>query len=256
MYFLIHTQWDQTQSMTTQCEPLTSLNDDSPSGSYFINDDSYLILKRFDAQEFFNKGYILNDAEINSMFKFMYNLPPVPNPRRPTTFLKRPQVTFSPINYDFGQKTTTLPYDENVPELVKTCKTIVEKIAAEYGLDNNHNGAHVSMYPDGAAGLDPHEDNENVIDQSVAIASISFGQTRKFAFYRHQTDEERSFQIQKSKAKVAPDPKPVKISSVCLNHGDVIIMVKMQTIGILHGIVKEPKLQNPRLNITYRKFSF
>ena len=114
---------------------LTSMNDDSPSGCYCVNDESYVILKRFDTQEFLEKNYSVDNIEIDNMFKFMYTLPPLPNPRRPTTFLKRPQVTFSPINYDFGQKTTTLPYNEHVPGLIKTCKSIVENIVSEYGFD-------------------------------------------------------------------------------------------------------------------------
>lgn len=231
---------------------LSSLNDSAPSGCYYVSESSYLILERYNTGEFFDN--FTNNKDVENMFQLMYSLPPLPNPRRPTTFLKRPQVTFSPISYDFGQKTTTLPYDENVPNLIKTSKKAVEKVLSKHGFAKEYNGAHVSMYPDGSAGLDPHEDNEPVIDQSVPIASISFGETRKFAFYRKQTTEERNSQIQKSKAKVTPDPKPVKISSVSLNNGDVVVMVNMQTIEILHGIVKEPKITNPRLNITYRNF--
>lgn len=231
---------------------LSSLHDNAPSGCYYVSESSYLILERSNTAG--NSNCSVDNADVESMFQFMYSLPPLPNPRRPTTFLKRPQVTFSPINYDFGQKTTTFPYDENVPNLIKTSKKIVEGVLSKHGFEKEYNGAHVSMYPDGSAGLDPHEDDEPVIDQSVPIASISFGETRKFAFYRKQTADERNAQIQKSKAKVTPDPKPVKISSVALNHGDVAIMVNMQTIDVLHGIVKEPKLTNPRINITYRNF--
>jgi len=230
---------------------ISSLNDNAPSGCYYVSESSYLVLERHNDSP---NNYNINNTDVENMFQFMYSLPPLPNPRRPTTFLKRLQVTFSPINYDFGQKTTTFPYDENVPNLIKTSKKKVEEVLSKHGFAKEYNGAHVSMYPDGSAGVDPHEDNEPVIDQSVPIASISFGESRKFAFYRKQTTEERNAQIQKSKAKVTPDPKPVKISSVILNHGDVVVMVNMQTVEILHGIVKEPKLLNPRLNITYRNF--
>ena len=201
------------------------------------------------------EGLILKtNTIINEMIEFMYKLPPIPNPMRPSTFLKRAQATFSPINYDFGQKTITLPYDDKVPKVVQTCKTIVENTLREYNFDKSYNGSHVSMYPDGNAGVDPHEDNEDVIDQTVPIASISFGETRKFAFYRHQTSEERNKQLEKSKAKVNPAPKPVKIVSTNLHNGDVLLMVNMQKIGILHGIVKDSKVKKPRLNLTYRRF--
>ena len=140
-----------------------------------------LILERNNTGEISNK-YFINNVDFEEMLEFMYSLPPLPNPRRPTTFLKRPQVTFSPIDYDFGQKTTTLPYDENVPNLIKTSKKIVEEVLSKHGFSKKYNGAHVSMYPDGSAGLDPHEDDEPVIDQSVPIASISFGETRSLHF--------------------------------------------------------------------------
>tara|TARA_B100000212_G_C27290737_1_gene497151 strand:+ start:210 stop:920 length:711 start_codon:yes stop_codon:yes gene_type:complete len=227
----------------------TSLHDEAPSGFYKVNDDSYVILKRQT-----EKNQFFDNADINKLFEFMYNLAPIPNPLRPSTYLKRAQATFSPTNYDFGQKTVTFPYDDNVPELIQTCKKIVEDTLEEYNFNGKYNGTHVSMYPDGNAGIDPHEDNECVIDQSVPIASISFGQTRKFSFYRHQTSEERNKQLEKSKAKIKPAPKPVKIVTTNLHHGDILFMVNMQKIGILHGIVKDPKLKKPRLNLTYRKF--
>jgi alkylated DNA repair dioxygenase AlkB len=226
-----------------------SLNDDAPSGTYKVNDDSYVILKR-QSDNKQNFDY----TTISELFEFMYRLPPIPNPMRPSTFLKRSQATFSPINYDFGQKTKTFPYDEKVPKVVQTCKTIVENTLREYNFNEKYNGTHISMYPDGNAGVDPHEDDEDVIDQSVPIASISFGETRKFAFYRNQTSEERNKQIEKSKAKVKPAPKPVKIVSTNLHHGDILLMVNMQKIGILHGIVKDSKITKPRLNLTYRRF--
>tara|TARA_B100000214_G_scaffold374035_1_gene355738 strand:- start:1650 stop:2366 length:717 start_codon:yes stop_codon:yes gene_type:complete len=230
-------------------DSIHSINDSSPSGKYIVNNDSFLIVIRYE-----DTNFEINENELKDSFDFMFQLPPVPNPLRPSTFLKRPQVTFAPIDYNFGQKTKTLPMDENTPIIVHKCKTICENVLKQYGYNASYNGAHLSLYPNGEAGLLPHEDNEPVIDQNVPIASISFGETRKLAFYRHQTKEEREIQISKSRAKKTPDPKPVEISSLKVRHGDIIIMVNMQNIGILHGVVKEPKLNNSRLNLTFRNF--
>ena len=235
-------------------QPSCAMNDDAPSGTYDFGPNNHFILIR--AAELKYTWMTFEMEKIQQLFDFMYNLPPVPNPRRPSFFLKRAQVTFSPVNYDFGQNTKTLPYDDSIPSkiVIELQKFVNEQLLADKGYEPT-NGCHVSLYPDGKAGVSPHEDNENVIDQSVPIVSISFGEGRRFSFYRHQTETERAAQLAKSKAKIPPDPKPVKICSVRLQNGDVAIMVNLQNVGILHGIDKEPKIEKPRLNLTFRKFN-
>jgi len=73
------------------------------------------------------------------------------------------------------------------------------------------------------------------------------------AFMDSQTKEERETQLSKSKAKIPPAPKPVRISSTVLQHGDICIMINMQH-NLFHGIEKDSKITQPRLIITYRKF--
>lgn len=225
-----------------------SLNDDSPSGEYNIHDGTFILCRK-GALEF-------HVDSINMLMDYMYNIEPTPNPYRPSTFIKRSQITFSNIDYNFGQNTKTMPLDENTPSIITDGMLLCNKILNSLGYeDQKLNGAHVSMYPDGTSGISPHADDEPVIDQSVPIVSLSFGVSRRFSIYRNQTDEERSIQLLKSKAKVPPACKPVKLCSTILNHGDICIMVNMQKC-LLHGIDKEPKITGSRLNITYRKFMY
>ena len=225
----------------------TALVDDAPSGTYNFDETSKLVLIRNADVKY---DYLQDD--VDELFNIMYTQPPIPNPRRPSTFLKRSQLTYSPIDYDFGQKTRTLPMDQ-LPKLVMDGLNNCNKHLEEMGFMPKLNGAHVSMYPDGSAGVDPHADDEEVIDQDIPIVSLSFGTGRRFSFYRHQTDEERTAQLNKSKAKTPPAPKPVRIASVKLQHGDVCFMINMQK-NLLHGIDKDPTVEHPRLSLTYRHF--
>jgi len=228
---------------------LHELYDDAPSGRYNVNDESFVdVIRKNDST------YKFDENEVSELFDIMENLERVPNKLRPSTYLKRYQLTLSPVDYNFGQNTKTIRFDENSPKLALSCKKIVNEIMSDNGHEAT-NGCHITSYKDGEAGVGPHEDNEKVIDNSVPITSISFGCGRKFSFYRHQNNQERSAQLAKSKAKTPPGPKPVRIASIRLQDGDIIIMNNMQTINILHGIDKEPKITKRRLNLTFRKFT-
>lgn len=187
------------------------------------------------------------------IFNFMETLKPIVNERRPSTFYLRNQATFSNVNYNFGQKTWQFPL-EGAPYFIINLLESVDSILNDMNLSNGLNGCHISYYPDGKAGLEPHVDDEPVIDQSVPIASVSFGCARKFRFYRKQTEEERRVQLEKSKAKTPPLPKPVKLASIDLNNGDLLIMVNMQSGEILHGVEKCASIKERRVNLTFRKF--
>jgi len=225
------------------------LSDDAPTGHYeiFEKGTTMVLIRQVDT------NLVVIQKDVDELMKYMLSLPLLPNPRRPSTFLKRPQITYASVEYNFGQKTRTMPMDENVPEIVLYGMNMCNEFLASLGHKAELNGAHVSMYPDGTTGVDPHADDERVIDQSVPIVSLSFGIGRRFSIYRPQTKEERETQLSKSKAKIRPSPKPVRISSVILEHGDICIMINMQH-NLFHGIDKDSKITRPRLNITYRKF--
>jgi hypothetical protein len=222
--------------------------DDAPTGNYSVGENGVFLLIRKS-----ESGMSINIQDVYYLFQFMQNQPPIPNPMRPSTFLKRPQVTFSNVEYNFGQKTKTFPIDDSNPNLVRQGIQFANSILTKKGYPEL-NGCHISMYPDGTAGVDPHQDDEPVIDQCVPIVSFSFGATRRFSFYRRQTTDERLHQIEKSKAKNPPAPKPVKIASVMLRDGDIGVMINLQKGEILHGIDKDAKIKTPRLNLTFRKF--
>ena len=49
-------------------------------------------------------------------------------------------------------------------------------------------------------------------------------------------------------------PGDIKIASLILNSGDMIIMTNMQSGDILHGVEKDTKVKDKRINLTFRRF--
>ena len=224
--------------------------DDAPNGTYVFGSDFDGRIQTLTVI----RNKITKEYSSNNIFVFAENLSPIPNKMRPTTYYLRNQATFSNINYDFGQKTHQFPLTEESPEFVNELLELSNKTLESLNASPLLNGCHISYYPDGKAGLEPHVDDEPVIDQNVPIVSISFGCSRRFCFYRSQTKEERDAQVSKSRAKVQPPPKPIKIASLILNSGDMIIMTNMQSGDILHGVEKDTKVKDKRINLTFRRF--
>jgi alkylated DNA repair dioxygenase AlkB len=92
----------------------------------------------------------------------------------------------------------------------------------------NSNAVLCNLYRGGLDSMGWHADNEKEIDQH-AIASVSFGASRKMEF-RHIATKERL--------------------SVELHHGDLLMMEDFQQ-NWQHAIFKK-KMADPRINFTFR----
>ncbi|RTL11551.1 MAG: alpha-ketoglutarate-dependent dioxygenase AlkB [Flavobacteriaceae bacterium] len=77
-----------------------------------------------------------------------------------------------------------------------------------------------------------HADNEKELGRNPIIASVSFGEARKFQL-KHNTISE---------AKI----------NLILNHGSLLLMKEGSQIHYKHQIPKATQAKNPRINLTFR----
>ncbi|WP_258097458.1 alpha-ketoglutarate-dependent dioxygenase AlkB family protein [Marinoscillum pacificum] len=127
------------------------------------------------------------------------------------------------FSYTYSNHTkTALPW---TPELLKLKKQI-EDISGE-----TFNSCLLNLYHDGSEGMAWHSDGEEDLKKHGAIASVSFGAERKFAFKHMSTKE---------------------TVSLVLQHGSLLIMAGVTQTFWLHRLPPTKKAHSPRVNLTFR----
>ena len=117
---------------------------------------------------------------------------------------------------------TALPWTRELFEL----KTIVETISNE-----SYNSCLLNLYHDGYEGMGWHSDDEKDMKKDGAIASLSLGADRKFAF-KHKQDKQSVYML--------------------LEHGSLLLMKGEVQSHWLHSLPKTSKVLKPRINLTFR----
>lgn len=128
-----------------------------------------------------------------------------------------------PFSYTYSNTTKyALPWTKELLEL----KTRIEKETGEM-----FNSCLLNLYHTGEEGMAWHSDGETDLKKDGAIASLSFGAERKFAFKHKQTKE-----------KVA----------LILEHGSVLVMKGITQTHWLHRLPPTKLIAKPRVNLTFR----
>ncbi|MBW8243986.1 alpha-ketoglutarate-dependent dioxygenase AlkB [Muricauda oceani] len=128
-----------------------------------------------------------------------------------------------PFEYTYSNNTKkALPW---TPELLKL-KEIAEKLSQE-----TYNSCLLNLYHSGEEGMAWHSDAEKDLKKNGAIASLSFGAERKFAF-KHK----------ESKEKVG----------LTLDHGSLLVMKGSTQSHWLHRLPPTKRVSVPRINLTFR----
>lgn len=113
--------------------------------------------------------------------------------------------------------------------LLLEIKKVVEDISME-----KYNSCLLNFYNDGNDGMSWHSDNESTLEKNSAIASLSFGSERFFNFkHKHKLEK-------------------VKIK---LEHASLLVMKGETQTYWLHSVPKSKKIELPRINLTFRKFT-
>ena len=128
-----------------------------------------------------------------------------------------------PFQYTYSKTTKqALPWTTELLEL----KSKVEQESGE-----TFNSCLLNLYHDGSEGMAWHSDGEKDLKKNGAIASVSFGSERKFAFKHKETKEK---------------------VELLLEHGSLLIMKDATQTHWLHRLPPTTKSKTPRVNLTFR----
>ena len=111
------------------------------------------------------------------------------------------------------------------PELIEL------KGLAEARSKETFNSCLLNLYHSGEEGMAWHSDAEKDLKKNGAIASLSFGAERNFAFKHKQSGE--------------------KITQL-LEHGSLLVMADATQTNWLHRLPPTKKISRPRVNLTFR----
>ncbi len=138
---------------------------------------------------------------------------------------KRKVAWYGDNKFDYTYSNTTkqaLPWTKELLEL----KSAIEKQTGEH-----FNSCLLNLYHNGNEGIAWHSDAEKDLKKNGAIASLSFGAERKFAFKHKQTKE---------------------TISLILEHGSLLIMKDTTQTNWLHRLPPTKLITKPRVNLTFR----
>ena len=128
-----------------------------------------------------------------------------------------------PFKYTYSKTTKmALPWTKELLEL----KSTIEQKSSE-----TFNSCLLNLYHDGNEGMAWHSDGEKDLKKNGAIASVSFGAERKFAFKHKETKQ--------------------KVELV-LEHGSLLIMKGETQHHWLHRLPPTKRINQPRVNLTFR----
>ncbi|MFT7155367.1 MAG: alkylated DNA repair dioxygenase AlkB [Parvicella sp.] len=138
---------------------------------------------------------------------------------------KRKVAWYGEKAFDYTYSKTTKKALLWTPELIEL-KSIIEKQSGE-----TFNSCLLNLYHDGSEGMAWHSDGEKQLKTNGAIASLSFGAERKFAF-KHK----------ESKDKI----------DLVLEQGSLLIMKGATQTHWLHRLPPTTRISTPRINLTFR----
>jgi alkylated DNA repair dioxygenase AlkB len=115
-----------------------------------------------------------------------------------------------------------------------TKELLALKTLAEQRSGDHFNCCLLNLYHSGEEGMGWHSDDEDTIVPHSAIASLSLGAERKFAFKHKQNGDTVSLQ---------------------LHNGSLLVMKGAVQTHWWHSLPKTKKVSQPRINLTFRSFS-
>ncbi len=95
-----------------------------------------------------------------------------------------------------------------------------------------YNSVLCNFYRNGSDSMGWHADNERELGQNPVIASVNFGESRRFLI-RKKEDKSQKLEF-------------------LLTHGSLLIMSGAMQHHWQHAVPKEPRKQKPRINLTFR----
>jgi alkylated DNA repair dioxygenase AlkB len=106
------------------------------------------------------------------------------------------------------------------------------RVRVEAHLAERFHGALLNLYRDGSDCMGMHADDEREIAPGAPIASLSLGATRRFVLRRKGSDAREE---------------------VPLRHGDLLVMGGATQALWRHGVPRERRVREARVNLTLRR---
>jgi alkylated DNA repair dioxygenase AlkB len=138
---------------------------------------------------------------------------------------KRKVAWYGDTTFSYTYSKTTKEALPWTPELQQLKKIIEDKTGETY------NSCLLNLYHSGDEGMGWHSDGEKELKKNGAIASVSLGAERKFAF-KHKTTKEMISQV--------------------LAHGSILVMKDETQSHWLHRLPPTTRISTPRVNLTFR----
>lgn len=138
---------------------------------------------------------------------------------------KRKVAWYGDMPFEYTYSNTTKIALRWTPDL-EFLKRVAEETTGE-----SYNSCLLNLYHDGSEGMAWHSDGETDLKPNGAIASMSFGAERKFAFKHKRTGE--------------------KVELI-LEHGSLLVMKDQTQTHWLHRLPPTKKVSQPRVNLTFR----
>jgi alkylated DNA repair dioxygenase AlkB len=233
--------WYQEQGFAGDFEILQSDNLRSqlstgklPSGVYSLDD----LPHRSAYIQYYSKAIVVSDDDFQALWNYgMENVPRSPNPMNTNTFIKRRYATFG-SNYRFGRQSSLgiMGEEDSWPIVIQA---VLADARARSSNPKSLTVVHTNWYPDGTAGLQPHQDDETIFIPGMPIYSYTLLSNPNLP---------RSFQIYR-----IPDTTPTY--DIPLGHGDLLIMAGDTQKRYKHGVKSIQRVaykELKRINMTVR----
>jgi alkylated DNA repair dioxygenase AlkB len=174
-------------------------------------------------------GKLLTNKEANHYFDCLLNTIEWKNDQAiifgKLIITKRKVAWYGDTAFEYTYSNTTkqaLPWTTELLEL----KSLAEEKTGE-----TFNSCLLNLYHTGDEGMAWHSDGEKDLKKDGAIASLSFGAERKFAFKHKETKE---------------------TVAIRLEHGSLLVMKGTTQMHWLHRLPPTKLITKPRINLTFR----
>lgn len=132
----------------------------------------------------------------------------------------------------YGDQEFEYTYSNRTKKAMLWTPALLElKARVEQKTGESYNSCLLNLYHTGEEGMAWHSDAEKDLKKNGAIASLSFGATRKFAF-KHKESKETV--------------------SIILENGSLLVMKDETQTHWLHRLPPTKKVLKPRINLTFR----
>ena len=136
----------------------------------------------------------------------------------------------------YGDREFNYTYSNTTKKaLIWTPELLELKALAEQKTGETYNSCLLNLYHSGDEGMAWHSDGEKDLRKNGAIASMSFGAERKFAFKHKKSNE---------------------TVSLVLENGSLLVMKGTTQTNWLHRLPPTKKVLKPRINLTFRTIDF